>query len=524
MVALRTLFLFGSGVCAVDVHPHKAVAHSIGHIEVGLVHTFKSDCWKKRPVAWVQHGSVIKKVSNPGAGMNPDDIEPFTTVLKDGYAMSDCIKDAMYEHGDKHGDNANQYKMGDIANVSIIHYTEIVPKEDQEDMTHQVCFEFCRTVPDMTFFGINNGRDCYCAPYYKPMAGSSDECDAPCPGKPGQMCGGKTKSSVFSMHMCADTDNDLETAVTNAGDLLTSLDELTADMKETVEAGEEDVNEFQESFGKAGDAAASDLMQSAKIWAGKLLHARDDGADVSEELTTVKGKGEKMKGKDFTNSDTLKNAEENIKEMQKLTSKGEESLEELTEMFELAHPSAEAEEDAEEDAASQYYPIMYFIDKEFEEVPQTCGGDTLNEPIFGKSQDECAMACDELVGKCVGFSYFEKDTIHARKKEEVCFLFEKFKTVQYYTGCESDSSKGKFLQTTGRSNKRQGPFTITCRAKLNLFEGTTLKPDKSGKCDMCLKEATKADRCFESPQCDVSGQGGDRCRCAEFSVAGCVAE
>jgi len=486
MVALRTLCLFGTGVSAVNVHPHQAVAHSIDHIEVGLIHSFKSDCWKKRPVAWVQHGATIKKVTNPGAGMNPDDIEPFETVLKDGYAVTDCVKDAMYEHGDKHGDNANQYKMGDIANVSIVHYTEIVAKEDQEDMTHQVCFEFCRTVPDMTFFGINNGRDCYCTPYYKPMAGSSDECDAPCPGKPGQMCGGKSKSSVFSMHMCADTANDLETALSNAGDLLTSLDGLTADMKEIVEAGEADANLFQESFGGAGDAAVSDLMQSAKNWAGKLLHAADDGVDVSDKLTKVKGTGKDLKGKDFTKSDDLKEAEKAIKKMQRLTSKGEGSVEELTEMFELAHPSAEEEDDA----AMQYYPVMYFIDKEFEEVPQTCGGDTLAEPIFGSSKNECAMACDALPGKCVGFGFFEKDS-------SVCFLFEKLKSVQYYTGC--DSSDSKFLQTTKHS-KREAPFEATCAAKLSLFEGTTLKPDKSGKCDMCLKEATKADRCFESPK------------------------
>jgi len=471
----------GTGVGATNVHPHKVVAHSIDHVEVGLVHKFKSDCWKKRPVSWVQQQAVIKKVGNPGAGMNPDDIEPFATVLKDGYAMADCIKDAMYEHGDKHGDNANQYKMGDIANVSIVHYTEIVPKEDREDMTHQVCFEFCRTVPDMTFFGINNGRDCYCTPYYKPMAGSSDECDAPCPGKPGQMCGGKTKSSVFSMHMCADTENDLDTALSDAGDLLTSLDELTAEMAEKVEAGEKLANALQESFGGVGDSDASDLMQKAKQWAGKLLHAKDDGADLSGELSDAKSDGDTAKKKgDFTKYENAQEAEKAIKKMQKFTVKGEETLEELTEMFELGHPSAEAVEDA----AKQYNSVMYFVDKEFEEVPSTCGGETLAEPIFGKSQDECAMACDDLVGKCVGFSFFDKDD------SSICFLFEKFKSVQYYTGCDSE----KFLQV---QSKKEAPYTASCVAKLSLFEGTTLKPDKSGKCDMCLKKATKAARCFK---------------------------
>jgi len=482
MVALRSFALFGTGVCATNVHPHKAVAHSIDHIEVGLIHTFRSDCFKKRPVSWVQHGSTIKKARNPGAGMTPDDIEPFSTVLKDGYAMADCVKDKMYEHGDKHGDNADEYKMGDISNVSIVHYTEMVAKEDRQEITHEVCFDFCRTVPDMGFFGIVNGRDCYCTPYYDPMASNSDECDAVCPGNPTTMCGGKTKSSIFSMHMCANTEGDLATAMENAGELLTSLDDLTADMTEVVEAGEKEANAMQKSFGSAGDPDASGLFQDAKVWAGKLLHAKDDGVEASEKLTGVKDKGKAASEKgDFSKHENIVEAETQIKNMQEQTASGAELLEELTEMFELAHPSGEEVEDA----AAQYYPVMYFVDKEFKESPQTCGGETLAEPIFGKSKDECAMACDALVGKCVGFSFFEKDS-------SVCFLFGRFKSVQYYTGCEGGSD---FLQT--KNSKKEAPFTAECNAKLSLFEGTTLKPDKSGKCDMCLKEATKAARCFE---------------------------
>jgi len=480
MVALWSFALFGTGV-ATNVHPHKPVAHSIDHIEVGLIHTFRSDCGKKRRVAWVQHNATIKKVDNPGAGMHPDDIEPYQTVLKDGYALADCVKDAMYVHGDKHGNGKFEYKQEEISNTSIIHYTEIVAKEDQEEMTHQVCFEFCRTVPDMGFFGINNGRDCYCTPYYKPMASNSDECDATCPGNPTLMCGGKTKSNVFSMHMCANTAQDLDTALGNAGDLLSSLDELTGDMLEVVNAGEKEANFFQAAFGKAGDPDASGLMQDAKVWAGEVLHAAEDGVGESDALKKVEGKGKASKEKgSFSDYENAKEAEEHIEEMQKLTAKGDATHEDLTEMFETAHPSAEEVEGA----AEQYYPVMYFVDKEFEEVPQTCGGETLAKPIFGKSQDECAMACDALVGKCVGFSFFEKDT-------SVCFLFGRFKSVQYYTGCAKEED---FLQTR---KKKTMASTVSCVAKLSLFEGTTLKPDKSGKCDMCLKEATKAARCFE---------------------------
>merc|ERR1719326_1693258 len=108
----------------------------------------------------------------------------------------------MLEFGDKHGDGKFNYKAGDVSGVSIVHYTEMVPKLDQKPMTHEVCFGFCRSIKDMMFFGIHNGRDCYCTPYYKQMAGDSSECDAPCDGDSATMCGGKFKSSIFSLHAC----------------------------------------------------------------------------------------------------------------------------------------------------------------------------------------------------------------------------------------------------------------------------------------------------------------------------------
>merc|ERR1719454_1537190 len=64
--------------------------------------------------------------------MKPDDIEPFKKVLKDGFMLVDCVKDSMYESGDKFGDNRHGYKMGDISGVSIVHYTAHVPKEDRK--------------------------------------------------------------------------------------------------------------------------------------------------------------------------------------------------------------------------------------------------------------------------------------------------------------------------------------------------------------------------------------------------------
>merc|ERR1719245_1686315 len=135
----------------------------------------------------------------------------------------DCVKDYVLAHGDAFGDGKFDYKLGETANVSIVHYTDIVASADQKPMTPEVCFSFCRTVPDMPFFGIHNGRDCYCAPYFKPMASDSSDCDAPCDGNPAQICGGKTKSSIYSMHSCSTTEKDMTDASATATEMETTL-------------------------------------------------------------------------------------------------------------------------------------------------------------------------------------------------------------------------------------------------------------------------------------------------------------
>merc|ERR1719231_66311 len=112
----------------------------------------------------------------------------------------------------------------------------------------------------------------------------------------------------------------------------------------------------------------------------------------------------------------------------------------------------------------------------------TCGGKLVGTPKGKTSLDGCAQACDEQVHSCVGFSYFGK--------EKLCFLMSKFSTALYYTGCKTGEQLS-FLQKSEQAD-------VTCMAKFSKFEGTTLKPDPSGKCKQCLKKLTKADRCYIS--------------------------
>merc|ERR1719487_1527841 len=126
-------------------------------------------------------------------------------------------------------------------------------------------------------------------------------------------------------------------------------------------------------------------------------------------------------------------------------------------------------------AAKQYYPVMYFVDKKFEGVPSTCSGDKVAEPLVGLGEDDCAAACDANVHGCVGFQYIQQGKrVPGKLNKQLCFLFSKFSTGFYYTGC----------------GKNPNPAAV-CYAKASKFEGTTLKPDPSGKCAQCFKKLTK---------------------------------
>jgi hypothetical protein len=438
------------------------------------MHSFAQDCGTEsslrlnhKAVALLQHNNV------PGAGI--DAFKPFKTVLKDGFLEVDCVKDYMYYRGDKFGDNKHDYKLGPVSNVSIVHYAAFVAKEDQVEMTQKVCFEFCRTVPNMGFFGIVNGRGCYCTPYFTPMESDSTQCDAVCEGDNTLMCGGKSKSSVFAMHMCASTEEDLGARSDTAGGLKSDMDAKVKTAKGLSKDMQTMGEDLQKSFGQVGDSGASGVAQDAKVFAGTLLHKVEDADAVAVKLGSLVKDGSGLK--DFTAPETVTKAERIMEGIDEEVAAGELVTDELDKLTALASPSKTTT-----GAAKQYYPVMYFVDKEFESVPTTCSGAKVAEPIVGKSEDGCATACDANIHECVGFQYFKKgDT-------ELCYLFSKFSTGFYYTGC-GKGKKLEFLQAA--------PFDAKCYAKLSKFEGTTLKPNPSGKCEQCFKELTKADRCYK---------------------------
>jgi len=401
---------------------------------------YKRDCWQKRPV----YPSLLQNGKNPGAGLEP--FTPYELVLKDGFMPIDCVKDKLFLNGDKFGDGKFSYNLANVSNVSIIHYTEIVPKEDRKPMTQKVCFEFCRTVPEMSFFGIFMGRDCYCAPFYKMVADDSSMCDQLCEGDTTLVCGGKSKSSIFSMHMCSSTASDLKKAEISSNRLLGDLkgrETLAHTLSKKMQAAA-DLN--QKIFGKAGDPASSDLMQMAKVFAGELEETVTAAMRVTSSLDGMVKDARKMEKDDFDKSDTVTAAERLMEKMDEEDDEGIIKDKALGKVIKLAHPGEE-----ELGAAHQYYPVMYFVDKKYTETMTTCKGPLVDKPIVGESIDGCASACDAEIHNCVGFMYY------GTGDASLCFLYSGFESAMYWTGCHEAPEKKEFLQIQQNSS---GGMTI----------------------------------------------------------------
>merc|ERR1719454_1818899 len=130
-----------------------------------------------------------------------------------------------------------------------------------------------------------------------------------------------------------------------------------------------------------------------------------------------------MDGADFTNPDDMKKAEDLMKKI-------DETLTKL-----------------EGEPLKQYMPVMYFVDKEYESMPSTCGGDTLKKPILAPDAQDCAAACGAEGIACAGFSYVSL----TGSEDKVCFMFSKFKSVTYYTECKSFLQKPVVFLQKGNS-------------------------------------------------------------------------
>merc|ERR1719324_1985821 len=113
-------------------------------------------------------------------------------------------------------------------------------------------------------------------PFYKKAANElsgTEICDYPCPGDGAQMCGGKTKSQLFEMHMCADTAGDLLYSAVNAEQELVYMYD-TVFMTDKIAKWLDTIgHKLQKVAGLGGDPGAADLAQLAINEAGSLFDA-----------------------------------------------------------------------------------------------------------------------------------------------------------------------------------------------------------------------------------------------------------
>jgi len=492
---------------------------------------------KAAPVYIAKPGSgATQELAGSGEAGSVGGEEVMMKAFKDGYSETGCYKDSMPVYFDKFGDNKDQYKPG-LSGVSIVVYKEVIPKEDQLSMTPEVCFDFCRTIPEMGYFGITNGDYCYCEPYFKPAESGSSSCDVPCVGDTTLMCGGKEKSTVFEMHLCNDAADDLLKAATAAGNALKNMyyDAWTVNWKS--EGITKSGAELQKLAGLGGDPVASDLGQWTKEKGGEMEHALWDGEcfESYKALHKVYFDSEDTMDLDFFVAANLEAADTATFEMARLTKIvagcRKKALDNIVAMepwftermrsyrtngkWDREKASAYNSKSVDESRLSfqLYYPLGYAFNPgdPTARTMSTCSGDKIGMPMPLRLT-ECANACDRTIypTKCVGYQHVAfggnwKSGWHS----PVCILFSAFKSLTLYPDCTFMKKKQprKWTERWSRTIK-PGPGAECDKIALYVFQvGTTCERaygSRSSVIEKCSEVCDKAKGTLVSATCDVS--------------------
>jgi len=421
--------------------------------------------------------------------------EPFVTVLKDGFFEVGCYYDSMNINADKYGNGKFKYK--DLANVSIARYSELVLDEDKKAMTPTICFEFCRSLPDMVFFGISNGRDCYCEPYFKPAALDSSKCDLGCEGESTSMCGNQEKSTIWEMHLCADTAQDLEEAMSASKDALDFFLEMSAIAFDLGKKMTDGGNALKKAGGLSGAPSASDNGMAAAMGSKPLTQGYQPGLKQYQALLKAHKDGDSLKGEDFTNAIQTTMAEHATKAMKDLTGPVLGQAESIMGAVKLAYPAIASllgdEPDPADGAAValakggddfDFRHAAYAMDTTFPPSMSSCSGTIIDSPVVAASADDCGTICSATVypEKCLGFSYYAVEGDDGL--QNLCFLLSEIKEIQTFE-CEGDCVPAE----AGKLPKDVCAPSAICMIKMSEIT-TGYKPKAEWK---------KAKRCFGEP-------------------------
>jgi len=417
--------------------------------------------------------------STPGS---VDGQEPYVTVLKDGFFEVGCFFDTLLTAGDKFGNDADKYNMGQF-DVSIALYDELLLDEDKEPMSPTVCFEFCRTLPDMVFFGISNGQQCYCAPYYQPKPGDESKCDQPCPGDNTLTCGNmKGKSSIYEMHLCDDIAQDLETTSSAAKDALDYYLETALLAQELGDKMTASGKALQTVGGLSGAPGAGDNGQKAQSASKTLTQAFMTERKMYETCLAAYKLGKEQEGLDMGVSANAIAAEHATKDMKAtmgaVVSGAAATHTEIISAYPCADQVVFGEEpdggdaaamklkplvDGEELTEPDFRPGSYAFDTTYEPAHSSCTGITTGLPMMGLGKAGCALACEATVypDVCVGFSHYT-----LTGADDICFMFADIQDVETFTGPTALLQGGK---------ASADPASAYCGIKMSLL-ATGYKP------------------------------------------------
>jgi len=386
-------------------------------------------------------------LSTPGS---VDGQEPYVTVLKDGWFEVGCFFDTMLSSGDLYGNDKDKYKMGN-ANVAIALYDELLLDEDKEPMTPTVCFEFCRTLPDMVFFGISNGQQCYCTPYYQPKPGDNSQCNQKCPGDNTVMCGNmKGKSSIFEMHLCNDVAEDLTTTMEAAKDAMDYYMEAALLAQEIGDKMTAAGKALQKVGGLSGAPGAGDNGQKAQSASKTLTQAFTSERKSYETCLAAYKLGKDNEGLDMTVSANAIAAEHATKDMKATVGAVVSGAAATHKELVLAYPiidqvtfhdepdggdaaamKLKSYVDGDEQKLADFRNGAYGFDPTYQPAHSSCTGVLIGLPMMGLGKPGCALACEATVhpDMCVGFTHYT-----LTGADDICFMFMDIEDVETFVG------------------------------------------------------------------------------------------
>merc|ERR1719326_2528280 len=179
-------------------------------------------------------------------------------------------------------------------------------------------------------------------------------------------------SSVFEMHTCDDTRSELEDIITEVEDVVfLHLQDLADAVKDVADEGLYDATEMRLVWGQAGASDMSAFMQEAVVYSGEIEKPALEAQKLIDNLQDPYDAASQSLNKNLRDFDNLKVAEEAIKALREGVAKADDLAHTMRENMKKAHPVSlighgeVGDEFNSTEAASQYYPILYFAEDDY---------------------------------------------------------------------------------------------------------------------------------------------------------------